>query len=435
MHARTGPQWDVPWLLLALGVLAATAAVVSLVPPRWPGFVTLLVAPVGWAVSELPLHQLALQLGLAAVLVGLGGLAAWPGWVGLAGVVVSAVILRHHLVLAARTTAIVERALRDCLGRDYHDHIGDDLRAAYDPTTRWRHLAVPVPRRPRSIERISDLQYADGHARFRLDLYRSGDRDAFPGPRPVFLYVHGGAWVLGNKVFQGRLTVHELAQAGWICASMNYRLSPRATFPDHLVDVKRAIAWLRANVARHGGDPRFLVIGGGSAGGHLATLAALTPNQPALQPGFADADTSVQGCVSYYGVYDFTDRDAAFGHRAFRDLLLARFVMKRRADLARDAYDQASPIHHLGQCAAIPPLLIIHGAADALVPVAAARAFVTTARKAGARVAYLELPGAHHAFELTATLRSVVVVHGVHRFCQAIYSRWRAAADGSPGSA
>ncbi len=423
-----------PWFLFGFGLACALAAAISIAPPRRPGFATLLAWPIGWLMSELPLHQLVLQLGTATVLIVLGALRAWPGWVGLAGVGLAAMVLRHHLILAARTTAIVERGLRDCLGAGYHDDIVADLRAAYDPTTHWRTIAMPWPRQPRAVERIADLAYADGHAKYRLDLYRSGDRAAFPGPRPVLLYVHGGGWVVGNKAQQGRVTVHELAAAGWVCASMNYRLSPHATFPDHLIDVKRAIAWLRDNIAKHGGDPRFIVIAGGSAGGHLATLAAVTANQPALQPGFVDADTSVQGCVSYYGVYDFADRDSSFGHKAFRDLLLARIVMKRHHERERDAYDHASPIHHVGRDGAvIPPLLIIHGAADSLVPVASARAFVATARKAACRVAYLELPGAHHAFELFPSLRSIVVVHGVHRFCQAIYSQWRAATpDAAP---
>lgn len=424
-----------PWALFGFGLACALAGLISIAPPRRPGFATLLAWPIGWLTSELPLHQLALQLATAVVLIGLGGLAAWPGWVGAGGVIVAALILRHHLVLAARTTAIVERGLCDCLGRDYHDTIPDELRASYDPTTEWRSLVMPWPRRPRSIEQLRDLAYADGHRKLRLDLYRSAGAAGFTGPRPILLYVHGGGWVIGNKAQQGRVTVHELAAAGWLCASMNYRLSPGATFPDHLIDVKRAIAWLRAHAAEHGGDPRFIVVAGGSAGGHLATLAALTANEPGFQPGFADADTRVQGCVSYYGIYDFADRDRHFGHRAFRELLLARIVMKHHhGDHA--AYDRASPIHHVGARGLdAPPLLIIHGDRDSLVPVASARAFVRVARDAGCRVAYLELPGAHHAFELFPSMRSVVVVHGVHRFCQAIYSRWKRAAPDAPRSA
>ncbi len=83
-----------------------------------------------------------------------------------------------------------------------------------------------------------------------------------------------------------------LAARGWICVSIGYRVSPMHTWPDHIVDVKRALAWVKENIAHYGGDPDFVAITGGSAGGHLSTLAALTPNDPAFQPGFEDADTS-----------------------------------------------------------------------------------------------------------------------------------------------
>lgn len=410
------------WVLFACGVAAALAALVSVAPPRWPGIATLVAWPIGWLTSELPLHALVLQAGVALGLTVAGGAEAWPGWVGLGGLAVGMVAAYHHLGLAAAATTLVERALGELLGRDYHDRIAPELRAAYDPTTSWLALAWPFPRRPRHVERVRGLAYGE-HRRHRLDLIRP--RAAATRPRPVLVYVHGGGWVIGDKRQQGRLTVHELAAAGWLCVSINYRLSPGATYPDHLIDVKRALAWVRAHIAEHGGDPRFVVLAGGSAGAHLATLATLTAGDRTLQPGFESADTAVAGCVSFYGVYDFLDRERAFAHKAFRDLVLGRLVMKRAA--GPEAYAQASPVEHLARTGpATPPLLVIHGDRDSLVPVAMARSFVAAARRSRAPVAYVELPGAHHAFELFPSLRSVVVVHGVHRFCQAIYSAWRA---------
>ncbi|MBL7660064.1 alpha/beta hydrolase, partial [Escherichia coli] len=93
---------------------------------------------------------------------------------------------------------------------------------------------------------------------------------------------------------------------GWICVAINYRHSPRNTWPDHILDVKRALAWVKAHISEYGGDPDFIAITGGSAGGHLSSLAALTPNDPRFQPGFEEADTRVQAAVPFYGVYDFT---------------------------------------------------------------------------------------------------------------------------------
>ena len=104
----------------------------------------------------------------------------------------------------------------------------------------------------------------------------------------------------------------------------NYALSPKATFPDHLIDVKRALAWVKEHIAEYGGDPGYVVISGGSAGGHLSSLAALTPNRPEYQPGFEAVDTTVQACVPFYGVYDFTNRDGIRGARAWASFSSAR---------------------------------------------------------------------------------------------------------------
>lgn len=382
----------------------------------------MLVWPVGWLVGELPLHHLALWSTAGVALAVGGGLDAWPGWIGLAALLLGLAGLRQHLVYAARTAPSVEAGLRAALdppGGADDDH--GDRRGS----TSWRTVATVFPFRPRRVRRRCDLEYArvDGRS-LRLDVYHRDD--VAPGAaRPVFVYVHGGGWVIGNKGQQGRLTVHELAAAGWVCVSVNYRLSPRATFPDHLIDVKRALAWVKGHIAAYGGDPDFVMIGGGSAGAHLASLAALTPGKREYQPGFADVDLTVQGCVAYYGVYDFVDRDRHFRHRAFHDLVLARLVMKQRISDAPDAYERASPTAQVS--AAAPPFLVWHGDRDSLAPVTAARAFVAALRDRGtAPCAYVELAGAQHAFELFPSVRSIAVVNGTRRFCQAVWSAWRA---------
>ena len=98
--------------------------------------------------------------------------------------------------------------------------------------------------------------------------------------------------------------MYHLAAKGWVCVAINYRLAPRDPFPAQIIDVKKGIAWIRENIASYGGDPDYIAITGGSAGGHLCALAALTPNDPEWQPGFEDVDTSVQVAIPHYGVYD-----------------------------------------------------------------------------------------------------------------------------------
>jgi acetyl esterase/lipase len=218
--------------------------------------------------------------------------------------------------------------------------------------------------------------------------------------------------------------MQHLASRGWVCVSINYRLSPRATFPDPIIDVKRAIAWIRAHGVEYGADPSFLVVTGGSAGGHLCALAALSGNDPEYQPGFEDVDTSVDGCVSFYGVYDFTDRHGQYRNRGLARLLERR-VMKVPMATAREAYERASPMSRVSEQA--PPFLVVHGDRDTLVPVEEARHFVATLRaRTRAPIAYAEIPGAQHAFEIFPSLRTALVVHGVERFVTTLYARARA---------
>src|SRR5262249_8773350 len=152
---------------------------------------------------------------------------------------------------------------------------------------------------------------------------------------------------------------------GWVCVSINYRLSPKATWPDHLVDCKHALAWVREHIADYGGDPDLVCVTGGSAGGHLAPMVALTANDPRYQPGFDAADTSVAACVPFYGVYDFLDLFAGGGQGEKAARLVARWVMKTTPAEDPEAFEDASPIHHVS--ASAPPFFVIHGSADNLV--------------------------------------------------------------------
>src|SRR5262249_58399957 len=106
-----------------------------------------------------------------------------------------------------------------------------------------------------------------------------------------------------------------------------------------------------------GGDPDTLIVTGGSAGGHLAALVALTANDPEFQPGFESVDTRVDGCVAFYGVYDFVDEGRNWPHGGCRDLL-EKHVMKTSLDKDRAGWGRASPIYRIPPHA--PPLLLIH---------------------------------------------------------------------------
>jgi acetyl esterase/lipase len=246
-----------------------------------------------------------------------------------------------------------------------------------------------------------------------MDVFHHVDQ---PAGAPVLLQVHGGGWMIGEKDQQGLPLMLHMAARKWVCVAINYPLSPRARWPDHLVAVKRAMQWIREHVAEYGGDPSFVAVTGGSAGGHLAAMLALTAGDESLQPGFEDVDTSVQACVPHYGVYDFTDESGAPFAKQRLDGLLRRYVMKRDAKYPED-FRAASPLYRVSADA--PPFLVVHGRNDTLVPVAEARAFVERLREVAKNpVAYAEIPGAQHAFDVFPSFRSAGVLRGVARFLE-----------------
>ena len=239
----------------------------------------------------------------------------------------------------------------------------------------WRfpRLVYPLPRPARSVQAIRNIDYVgDGVRAHRLDIIRR--RGDPPSGAPVLVYIHGGAWVIGDKREQGLPLLHELARRGWVTVTINYRLSPRATWPDHIVDCKRALAWVRDHIAEYGGDPGFIAVSGGSAGGHLSALLALTPGDPDFQPGFEEADASVDACVPFYGVYDMTAGRGTSRYDEGLLTLLERRVFKRTLADDPAVFEAASPLRRVSADA--PPFFVIHGTNDTLVPVAEARRFV-----------------------------------------------------------
>jgi acetyl esterase/lipase len=365
-----------------------------------------------WLTAELA-PQLVVLTVLEALVFGLlGTIDGVRGWVALllAGLTVAGLL---RLIRSSESAAdVADRALAEMPD-------GPEPDSEVEATSRLRRFFVPMSFTHPDVERLVDVPYSELSKRHRLDVYRHRDQ---PTGCPTLLQVHGGGWVIGDKREQGRPLMLHLASRGWVCFAPNYRLSPRATWPDHLVDVKRALAWVRENGSEYGADPGFIVLTGGSAGGHLVALAALTANDPRYQPGFEDVDTSVAGCVPYYGVYDIAGETGTKAARVRRRHLMDRLVMKTTDD---QVYRDASPIEAVRADA--PPFLVIHGRNDTLVPVAEARLFVERLRAVSSSpVLYVELPGTQHAFDVFPSIRSAHVVRAVGRFVELL--RLRAAA-------
>lgn len=222
---------------------------------------------------------------------------------------------------------------------------------------------------------------------------------------PLVVWVHGGAWLFGSSkhdagpLLPGRVPAVVL-DAGYALARVGYRLTAEAPFPAQLEDVKAAVRWLRAHAAVLGVDPGRFAAWGESAGGHLASLLALTGDRadgPVPPGGVSDA---VQAALVWYGPADLAtmqaqalpaagpDHDAADSPES---LLVGAPV---QADPARTA--AASPVSwaHAGT----PPVRLVHGTADRVVPAAQSEQLHAVLTGLGAPCELRLVPGADHCF-------------------------------------
>jgi acetyl esterase/lipase len=149
-------------------------------------------------------------------------------------------------------------------------------------------------------------------------------------------------------------------------------------------------------------------------------MVALTANDPKYQPGFEDADTTVQAAVPFYGIYDFTDRQKVW-HPDVHRMFLEPIVIKAFLDEEPEKFADASPLDHVNADA--PPFFVLHGDKDTLAPIEDARLFVERLREVSdAPVVYAELAGAHHAFEIFMSVRAKPALESVERFLHAIHA-------------
>ncbi|HWN26527.1 MAG TPA: alpha/beta hydrolase, partial [Actinomycetospora sp.] len=255
---------------LAVGALSVLVAASGLRPltRRWPAAVvgSLLSA----TATEVP-RATALLVGAAAGDAARRG--AWRHPVGRVG-------------LGATAVGVAVLLRIDRRARDDTEGLTDALRVELGP--------LELPDRGRVLRRIlravlarhryatrRDVAYGPDPANV-LDVWR---HPALPdhARAPVLLQIHGGAWSSGSKAADAHPLMAAMVGRGWVCVSVDYRLGPAERWPAQIVDVKRALAWTRAHIGEHGGDPDRIAITGGSSGAHLAALAALTPG--AWQPG------------------------------------------------------------------------------------------------------------------------------------------------------
>lgn len=403
-----------------LAVLAALCTFAAVVQARRISYLVPLYFMAAWLCGELALIHLLWQVALTAILAFTGVLVDPMAqmalgifavvWVGLIYLHCQSMDSQRHLSFG----------LKQGLGENFRSEIP----AERQPMLR-DHIEAGQWIRPFHFERAgvikhTNIPYSDGGKRNLLDIFQPATERE--GGYPVLLQVHGGAWMIGEKDQQAKPLMYHMAERDWICVSINYRLSPAAAFPAHIIDVKKAIAWVRENIASYGGNPDYIAITGGSAGGHLSSLAALTPNRADWQPGFEDVDTTLQAAVPFYGVYDFLDRHDIRGTMSMDDILADRVIQCKKEENP-ELWDSGSPISHVTESA--PPMFVIQGTHDSLVWVEEARKFVETLRDVSAQpVAYAELPGGQHAFEIFHSVRTDHALNAAGQFLEWAHAQW-----------
>ena len=396
----------IAWAFLAVSLVGALFTANAFVPVRrvpalfMPSFFG------SWLTAELAMHHVLWQAIASLLFVELGALAAWPGWLAL---IITFGSWLGLLVLFAdgnRARKTFDAALA-----------GVEPVRETKPVPR-RNIVLPFSKKRRGIRVTRDIVYRRVAGMvLKLDVVAPADDGAH---RPAILQIHGGSWVMGDKREQGWPLLSHLAANGWVCFNLNYRLSPGATFPEHLIDLKAGLAWIREHAEQWGIDPDFIAVTGGSAGGHLAALMGLTANDPEYQPGFEEADTRVQAAVPIYGVYDFTSR-LGTNRLPFWYRRLERQIMKAFRDEEPEKFRRASPIERIHPDA--PPFFVIHGDRDTLAPVEEARQFADALREVSkSPVVYAELGGAQHAFDIFCSPRTAHMLAAVLKFLDATHA-------------
>ena len=407
----------VAWSFLGVSLVGAVFTLNAFMPVRR---IPALFVPSffgSWLTAELALHHLVWQSLATVLFVEFGALSTWPGRVGMGITVASWLGLLLLFNDGRKTRDTFDQALAG---------LAEPANAARLP---FLQLVMPFLFRRRGVKVLRNVRYREvAGKKLRLDIAMPEE----PGTnRPAIMQIHGGAWIIGDKREQGWPLIGHLAANGWVCFNVNYRLSPAATWPEHLIDLKYAVKWIREHADEYGIDPNFVAVTGGSAGGHLTAMMALTANDPEYQPGFEEADTTLQAAVPVYAVYDFTNRLGTMLER-FRTQMLEPMIMKAFFRKEPEKFHRASPIDRVHPQA--PPFLIVHGNRDTLAPVEDAQLFVDALRETSrSPVMYTELRGAQHAFDIFASPRTARMLDGTLRFLTAMRERAKTANTSHPG--
>lgn len=393
------------------------------------------------ALSSLTLYRIRSPAGAALALFKALAAALVP-WVGAIGAAGAALGLLAHAPLAvvtglagawasARTVKRVtapHNGFEIAFGPDWQKKIPlERQRAMLQRRWSWWMPRSPDPRWTRDVPYCTVPAEGGKTTPLCCDIWQP---PAHVRPSGVaVVYAHGSAWHVGDKDLMTRPLFRHLTAQGHVVMDIAYRLSPAAGILEMVSDVRYAVAWIKAHAGEYGVDPARIVLGGGSAGGHLALLVAYTPAHPALTPpDLTGVDTSVRGVFAHYGAADMRaalaharrvlpdpplcslsalvvmaeammgDAVKGIDRRAFSAATMIGDPMGGTPEEVPDMYTLASPITHVSP--ACPPTLLLHGEHDFIMPPHAMRELYRQLVEAGVLTIHVQFPQTDHGFDL-----------------------------------
>lgn len=423
------------------GSLAALMSIPLLLRLHWP-------APFLWII-KLYASALSPLLALVGVLCAIAGWATGSVFISLTGVYAGLIFFIHLYTITRPPNS--SGSFEKAFGLHWESSLYPEQKKHFLPgrTT----LKLPAVPHPRLQQNIPFATIPDTNRQLLCDVWQPPGNVSLTGL--VFIYLHGSAWYLLDKDVGTRPFFSHLASQGHVVVDVAYRLSPETDIMGMVHDVKRAIAWIKKNGDRYGVNADRIVVGGGSAGGHLALLAAYTANNSGFTPNELEGkDISVCGAISLYGPADLaamyyhtnqqlTTRSIPSRPKKTVPVQIPAWIIKRMGEnyhrlgmdkgfenagaLARllgghpderpETYALFSPITHVH--AHCPPTLLIHGEHDLMAPAATTRLLNT--RLVGAKVKTVMhiLPQTDHAFDLVLpriSLSAHNAIYDVERF-------------------
>ena len=239
---------------------------------------------------------------------------------------------------------------------------------------------------PNNIKEYKDVVYKSVEDKdLKLDIYHQKN---VSDTIPLIIFIHGGAWKKGNKHDYWPYLI-PYAEKGYITATIQYRLTGEAKYPAQLKDVESAIVWLQENADKYHIDKNKVVLVGGSAGGHLAMLAA-----------YSNLSLNIKGVVNLYGPSDLTT-EYARGTKSVQNLIGKSYQE------APELYKIASPLNYISKN--IPPTLTFQGTLDDLVPYEQSDNLDKKIKEEGATSYYHKLKGWPHTMDMSVK---------VNKYCQ-----------------